>query len=594
MITKLAKVVKLSAPAVGAKSVRLKWRAAAGARRYEIQRDGKRIGSTAARSFTDPKPKPGAKHRYRVRALGKHGLVGPWSSTIAVKVPRALTDPGPQPVPDNPDPNNPGATTGGGPTTDPGPGPGAGIGGNPVLTRAMVDRMFWRAGFGPTDAERSAWTGKKHLEVVDFLLTHAQALTPTSTPPVTDSNQPIDPLVSDNELVMEWLDTMMRAENPLTERLTLYWHRHWAVSRDNGIPAQSMLDYRDRLRRFADLAQFPHASFRQLALEMTTQDAAMSYWLDSWRNQKGNPNENYAREFMELFSLGVLDDNGDPNYTQSDVMELARAFTGWRLDQQPGSPTYGQVSFGGTNYFDAGNKTVFGQTAKWGAVAGNPAGTQSAVDLILSRPIHPHFLIRKMWGEFIAAPIPAAALDDLAAAYTAGGALEIKPIVQGILSHPLIFESIDEPNLVKPPVVYTVGVQRMMGGPLKSYHQAGMLDLMQQHPYRPPNVAGWEGGLSWLNTNTAWARFQLIKESQWVKHAGYPGAQGVADVAGETADAAFDRALAAVSSPWMSPNTETMLRQFSAAQPAGTATQRAHRQYALRALILAGPDGQVM
>ena len=134
----------------------------------------------------------------------------------------------------------------------------------------------------------------------------------------------------------------------------------------------------------------------------------------------------------------------------------------------------------------------------------------------------------------------------------------------------------------------------MMGGPLKWYHQAHMLDAMEQRPYHPPNVSGWEGGLAWLNTNTAGARFQLIKESQYVKHSSYPGAQGIGDVPGETADQAFDRALAAVNSPWLSGSTTAMLRQFSATQPAGDATQRAQRQYALRALILAGPDGQVM
>ena len=240
-----------------------------------------------------------------------------------------------------------------------------------------------------------------------------QQLTATSTPPLTQSGQPIDPLADDNDLTMEWLDTMMRATNPLTERLTLFWHRHFAVSRDNGIPAVWMLGYRDRLRRFGDLAQYPHASFRQLALEMTTQDPAMSLWLNIWQNQKGNPNENYAREFMELFCLGVLDDGGNPNYTQSDVQELARAFTGWRLNQQPADPDYGAVTFGGPSYNDSGSKTIFGQTGNFTAA--------QAVDLVLARPSHAPFLVRKLWGEFISQPIPQATLDDLAAAYTAGG-----------------------------------------------------------------------------------------------------------------------------------------------------------------------------
>jgi len=180
------------------------------------------------------------------------------------------------------------------------------------------------------------------------------------------------------------------------------------------------------------------------------------------------------------------------------------------------------------------------------------------------------------------------------AVYTKHNGLLIAPVIKHILRHPLIFESLGEPNLVKPPIVYTVGVLRAMDSPMKWFHQAAALAAMQQKPYHPPNVAGWEGGLSWLNTNTVTARFQLIKECQYVKHSSYPGAQPVADVPGETAQQAFDRAYAAVSSPWLSRGTRSLLLKLSAAHPAGDPVGRAQRQYALRALILAGPDGQVM
>jgi uncharacterized protein (DUF1800 family) len=542
-------------------AVRLAWSPAAHAKRYVVQRDRRRIGVTTKLSFTDRRMRAGRKHRYRVRAIGTGDARGPWSRELHVSVPRQ-------------------------------PAPGGGI--PSKLATPHVDRLFWRAGFGPTEAERSAWVGKKPSDLVDFLLTQPQSYRPTSTPPVTQTNGSIDPLVDDNDLVMEWLDAMMRAVNPLAERLTLFWHRHFAISRDNGIPAEWMIGYRNRLRRFGDVGRHPHASFRQLAHEMTTKDPAMSLWLNLWENTRGDPNENYARELMELFCLGVRDGAGKPTYTQHDVQELARALTGWRLNQQPADPAFGAVTFGGPSYFDTNSKTIFGKTANWSAIAGTPAGSKSAVDLVLSRPSHAPFLIRKLWKEFIVAPIPAKTLADLIAAYTRNNALEIKPVIRRILEHPLIFESIHEPNLVKPPIVYTVGVQRLMGGPLKWYHQASMLDGMQQRPYHPPNVSGWEGGLSWLNTNAAAARFQLVKESQYVKHKSYPGAKGVADVPGETADQAYDRAYAAVNRPWLSSGTKNALRQFSAAQPAGNPTQRAQRQYALRALILAGPDGQVM
>ena len=102
-----------------------------------------------------------------------------------------------------------------------------------------------------------------------------------------------------------------------------------------------------------------------------------------------------------------------------------------------------------------------------------------------------------------------------------------------------------------------------MGGPLKWYHQAPMLDAMEQRPYHPPNVSGWEGGLAWLNTNTAQARFELVNETLYVKHTRLPRRlRASADVAGETADQAFDRAYAAVGSPWLSAGTASLRRPW--------------------------------
>ena len=103
-------------------------------------------------------------------------------------------------------------------------------------------------------------------------------------------------------------------------------------AQDAGIDSPTLLAYRDRLRRYADFATTPTATFHDLALEMTTQDAAMSLYLTGFLNVKYAPNENYAREFMELFTLGVTDANGNPNYSQTDVHNLARAFTGYQLD----------------------------------------------------------------------------------------------------------------------------------------------------------------------------------------------------------------------------------------------------------------------
>ena len=135
-------------------------------------------------------------------------------------------------------------------------------------------------------------------------------------------------------------------------------------------------------------------------------------------------------------------------------------------------------------------------------------------------------------------------------------------MIRGILTHPLIFESLNEPNLIKPPIVYAAGVLRQLGSPLKGNHLRGALINMQQQPYRPPNVAGWEGGLSWLNTNTVMGRFDMIVRAQYLKYSNYyrntetpapPASVNYPpDVPTETAQAAFDRAYASVNRPWIS------------------------------------------
>ena len=164
--------------------------------------------------------------------------------------------------------------------------------------------------------------------------------------------------------------------------------------------------------------------------------------------------------------------------------------------------------------------------------------------------------------------------------------MQLQPLLRGILSHPLIFDSLDEPAMIKSPVVYTVGVLRATGAPLQAVQTDALSDMLQQ-PYHPPNVAGWPGGLAWMTTGTSVARFSLVPECQGVM-------APLTDIPGETPDQAYARAYAAVGSPWLSQATQTVLRALAASAPATRASQRLERQYALRSLMLGGPDGQVM
>jgi uncharacterized protein (DUF1800 family) len=596
----------LAVKRVDATTVTLSWkpgRGGAKAARFAVLRDRRRIGTTKGTTFTDRSITPSKTYRYTVEALSRSGRSSRASRAMRVSVPAATGGGAPAGGGAGSGAGSSPATVGAG-STNPAPQPG----GNPSspapadpVTTPMVDRLFWRAGFGPSDADRQQWAGKSTADLVDWFLSTPNTLKPASKPPLTQNNGPIDPLVSDDELIMDWLYRMYRSTNPFVERFTFYLHRHWVTSRESGeIPSQWMLTYVDRLRSYADLGANPGATFRDLAVDMTTKDGAMSLFLDGTSNVRSHPNENYAREFMELFCLGVFDSQGNPNYTQTDVQELAKAFTGWRVDQQPANATYGQVSFIPSN-FQTNPETLFAGTP-WQATlnAAGSARAAQAVDAVLAHPSHAPFLVRKVWSEFIASAPPQSAVDDIASAYVNSG-YQLKPLLQGILSHPLIFESLDEPNLVKPPVVYTVGVLRALDVPMKWFWMPEVMRNMQQTPYHPPNVAGWEGGLSWLNTNTVQARFDLLVRALFLKYStagsSYPGGAAIGDVPGETGQQAFDRAYSEVGSPWLSTQGRQQILAVANQPLAGGApasVRRQQRQYSLRALMHGGPDGQVM
>ena len=199
---------------------------------------------------------------------------------------------------------------------------------------ALVDRLFWRAGFGATQAQRDAWVGKKQSDLVDFFLNTPESLDASMLPPKTTAGSTtLDPFGSEVELELEWLDRMQRAVNPLPQRMALYWHRHWVVSTNDGsVSDKWAFAYRNLLLEYSDFGKYPDASFKQLAYDMTTKNAAMSSYLNLNANTKTKPNENYAREIMELFCLGPKDAAGNDNYTQADIVGVTQAFTGWRLN----------------------------------------------------------------------------------------------------------------------------------------------------------------------------------------------------------------------------------------------------------------------
>lgn len=456
--------------------------------------------------------------------------------------------------------------------------PAAG-GAQAALTRAMVDRLMWRTGFGPTEADRRRWIGKSLHRAVDGMLAAPQGV-PTGPAAVRGDGTPLQPHESDVDMVLTWCDRMLRTRNPLVERMTFFWHRHFATSRDEVSPPQLMTQQNELLRRYSDLAAFPTANFRSLAYEVG-EGPAMLRFLTGEHNTRRNVNENYGRELMELFGLGVTDAAANPNYTEVDVREAARAASGWQIDDEnPDAP----IGYFNRSRFDDGPKTVLGATGAF--------DHRQLVDVVLAHRSHPRFLVTKLWHEFIPTAPDAATVRDLTKVYTRSR-LRIRPLLRRILTHPEMLASIREPNMIKPPVVQAVGTMKALGLSITDQTLFYALRDMGQLPYFPPTVAGWEGGTAWLNTNTALSRFAMANRLLTLSYASLPD-KTPQDVEGETPVQAFQRAHAAVGRPWMARGTVSALRYYAAHAPAKSSYERTSRQRVLRAFMLGGPDAQVM
>jgi uncharacterized protein (DUF1800 family) len=277
---------------------------------------------------------------------------------------------------------------------------------------------------------------------------------------------------------------MLQGRHPLREKMTLFWHNHFATSIAKVISPGLMFRQNVLLREHA-LGKF--GPF----LQAVSKDGAMLFWLDSNSNVKSHPNENYARELMELFSLGV------GNYTEKDVRQAARAFTGWHTD---GSG----FKFDPASHDDA-PKTVLGQTGPWDG--------GDVVRIVLEQPAAARFLVRKLYRFLIsenAAP-PDALLEPLCASFRKSD-YDVGRLVRTMLASRLFYSDHAFRQRVKGPVEYVLGAvqavyRRYPEGeadyrPLPQQMLVGRLAAMGQPLFAPPNVKGWPGGRSWLNTST--------------------------------------------------------------------------------------------
>ena len=285
------------------------------------------------------------------------------------------------------------------------------------------------------------------------------------------------------ELSDWWLRRMTTAQDPLQEKLTLFWHSHFATS------AQKVQDTYAMWRQNQTFRENARGNFGALA-KAISRDPAMIFWLDLQQSRVRQPNENFARELMELFTLG------EGHYTEADVTEAARAFTGYRVD--PRDDVFRFAMF----EHDAGPKRVLGRS-------GNFNG-DDVIDILLAQPACATFLARKLW-TFFAYDNPSAPIVDSLAGTLRANRYELRPVLTEIFRSAEFYSERAVRTQIKSPVQWLVGTVRTLeiDLPARPGFTLNALRQLGQVPFVPPSVKGWDGGKAWVSTASLLARYNL-------------------------------------------------------------------------------------
>jgi uncharacterized protein (DUF1800 family) len=348
------------------------------------------------------------------------------------------------------------------------------------MDRARRDlaHLYRRAGFGASPAELDVAVRMGYDAAVERLLQ------PESVADnVEDRLAPLDlDLTRPENLRLAWLYRMLYTRRPLQEKLVLFWHGHLtsAIPKIGGGPRAPEL----MKRQLVLFREQGLGSWRDL-LRAISRDGAMLYYLDNRLNRKGAPNENYARELMELFALGI------GNYDEHDVTEAARAFTGWTTDRE------GNFSVN-ARLHDDGPKTILGRAGTLGG--------DDVVDAILDQPAAALYLARKLFRFYAYEDPEPAVLDRLAETFRASG-YAIRPLVAAILRSPEFRSEKAFHATIKSPVELTIGALKLLGADTLPRDLPAITRRMGQDLLNPPSVKGWDGGAAWINAATLLERF---------------------------------------------------------------------------------------
>ena len=285
-----------------------------------------------------------------------------------------------------------------------------------------------------------------------------------------------------HEARMWWIHRMAETPFPAREKCVLFWHGHWATSIQKVKDPFLILQQNQTLRACA------FGPFDRFAKEIS-KDPAMIRYLDLNSNKDGNPNENFARELMELFTLG------EGHYTESDVQEIARAFTGYRINPETGSFLFSRKNH------DPGTKNILGRT---GAFDGD-----ATIDLIVSNPQCAGFITSKIWN-FYAGEYPSPSWNRILASQFRASGLRTGDFLETIFSCREFYSAKYRSRQIKGPVQWLVQTCKILERPLPDAKWINStLQQLGQVPFAPPNVKGWDGGRAWISSSTLLLRYNM-------------------------------------------------------------------------------------
>ncbi|MFK8161739.1 MAG: DUF1800 family protein [Lewinella sp.] len=355
---------------------------------------------------------------------------------------------------------------------------------------SAIQHLYWRAGFGLSPEEQQArrdWTRRQAIEDLFSQAAIAKPLDEAASPDYSENMMSSASAQEKRKMELklvgainyEWVKRMANpAESALLERMTFFWHDHFACETKFSLLATRQLN---------TLRKYSLGSFKDLVLAIA-RDPAMIRYLNNQQNRKLKPNENFARELMELFTIGR------GSYTERDIKEAARAFTGWSSNKE------GEYVFRARQH-DYGEKTFMGQTRDFNG--------EDIIDILLQQKETAQFICRKIYAYFVNEQVDEARVNALANDFRSTD-YDISQLMRQIFSSDWFYAPENVGNRIKSPVEFMAGMMRQLNvSEINPVGLIGMERALGQILLKPPNVAGWPGGRAWIDNSTLLLRLNL-------------------------------------------------------------------------------------